>query len=213
MSHPQWNYWRFDIIKALLKKCNGKRFLEIGVEDGDNIRQIKCDTVHGVDPATTNATHRLTSDEFFAMLAADYKYDVVFVDGLHVADQAQRDIENALLHLNDGGYVVVHDCNPPTAWHQRSESQAAMNGHRLWNGTVYKAIIQLRATRDDLHIQVVDTDWGCAVIRRVAYRSESNKLDECAHIEHDDIEYEWFAENRERLLNLVSVEEFRKEFE
>jgi predicted O-methyltransferase YrrM len=125
--------WRFDIINFLIKKIGAKRYLEIGVEDGDSINAIQCEKKHGVDPASKNATHRIESDEFFAMLAPSVKYDVVFVDGLHVADQAERDIVNSLEHLNDGGYIVVHDCNPPTAWHQRSVEEAKKNGYRCVN--------------------------------------------------------------------------------
>jgi predicted O-methyltransferase YrrM len=122
--------WRFDIINHLIAKIGAKRYLEIGVEDGDSINAVQCEKKHGVDPASRNATHRITSDEFFEMLAPHICYDVVFVDGLHVAAQAERDIVNSLQHLADGGYIVVHDCNPPTAWHQRSPSEAKKNGYR-----------------------------------------------------------------------------------
>lgn len=207
----KWTFWRFDVIKHLLKLNKGKKYLEIGVEDGDNLRQIKTSVMHGVDPASKNATHHQTSDEFFEMLHPEYKYDVVFVDGLHVAAQAQRDIENALDHLNDGGFVVVHDCNPPNEWYQRSEAEAAKNGFRKWNGDVYKAIVNLRVTRDDLYICVVDTDYGCGIVKKVS-SVESNKLLDSGHDGISDIDYQWFDENREQLLNLISVEQFKDQF-
>ena len=198
--------WRFDIINLLIDRCNAKKYLEIGVEDGDNINAIKCDLKHGVDPASRNATHHQTSDEFFDMLRSDYKYNVVFVDGLHVADQAERDIVNALDHLHADGYIVVHDCNPPTAWHQRSHDEARKTGFRKWNGDVYKAIVKLRATRNDIDVVVVDTDWGCGVIRKVA--PDNARLLSNAKTNIEDIDYEWFAADRHRLLNLCAPDVF-----
>jgi len=199
--------WRFDIINFLLARCSGKRYLEVGVEDGDSLNKINCTKKHGCDPASKNATHHVPSDEFFEMLAKDYKYNVVFVDGLHVADQAHRDIVNSLEHLEDGGFIVVHDCNPPSKWHQRSFAEAQKNGCRLWNGDVYKAIVQVRAERDDIDVCVVDTDWGCAVIRKVK-PAATNRLD-CEKKTIEEIDYEWFDADRKRLLNLISVDDFR----
>ena len=108
--------WRFDIINFLIQRIGATRYLEIGVEDGDSINAVKCQKKHGVDPASRNATHKLESDEFFEMLAPHVKYDIVFVDGLHVADQAERDIVNAINHLSLGGFIIVHDCNPKLEW-------------------------------------------------------------------------------------------------
>lgn len=201
--------WRFDIINLLIQRIGAKKYLEIGVEDGDSITSVKCEKKHGVDPdpEKLNATHRVESDEFFEMLAPQIKYDVVFVDGLHVADQAERDIVNALNHLSDGGYIIVHDCNPPTAWHQRSYAEAKKNGCRSWNGDVYKAIIHLRATRNDIDICVVNIDHGCGVVRKVP-ANDKNLLKPCTHSSIKDITFEWFANDRERLLNLKSPEQF-----
>ena len=59
----------------------------------------------------------MPSDEFFANRAAASDrtpYDLVFIDGLHVADQVERDIVNSLLNLAPAGTIVLHDCNPTT---------------------------------------------------------------------------------------------------
>jgi hypothetical protein len=92
-----------------------------------------------VDPFSDNATFRIPSDEFFAMIHDDVEYDIIFVDGLHVEDQTERDIENALLHLSDGGTIVVHDCNPPTEWHQRSYEDF-LKKYSDWNGTTWRGV-------------------------------------------------------------------------
>lgn len=198
--------WRFDIINFLIQRIGATRYLEIGVEDGDSINAVKCQKKHGVDPASRNATHKLESDEFFEMLAPHVKYDIVFVDGLHVADQAERDIVNAINHLSLGGFIIVHDCNPKLEWHQRSYEEAKKNNCREWNGDVYKAIIRLRATRNDIDVCVIDTDWGCGVIRVVA-PNDSNLL-KAEFTQNKDITFDWFNKNRKELLNLKTYDEF-----
>jgi len=75
------------------------------------------------------------------------------------------------------------------------------------NGDVYKAIIRLRATRNDIDICVVSIDWGCAVIRKVP-ADDKNLLTPCAHITNKDITYDWFEKDRERLLNLKTPQQF-----
>jgi hypothetical protein len=55
-----------DIINELLQKINGKKYLEIGVFTGENLRDIKCDYKVGVDPDVKSAATIIkTSDDFF----------------------------------------------------------------------------------------------------------------------------------------------------
>ena len=67
----------------------------------------------------------MTSDEFFDFLRTnefDRKYDVIFIDGLHKSYQVKKDILNSLQFLNPKGYIVLHDCNPPTSWMAREDN-------------------------------------------------------------------------------------------
>ena len=193
--------YRFQIINTLIQKYNYQRYLEIGVEGGDAFNQVQCVLKHGVDPYSINATFRIPSDEFFDMIHDEVEYDIIFVDGLHIEEQAQRDIENSLLHLSEGGVIVVHDCNPPNAWYQRSYEEAQLNGCREWNGTTWRGFVNLRATRPDLEMCVVDTDWGCGIVRQDGVGQDLIELPE--HYTYED-----FEQHRLDWLNLISVEEF-----
>lgn len=193
--------FRFDLINRLIDHHGYQRYLEIGVEDGDAVRSVRCSLKHGVDPASRNATFQIPSDEFFAMIHPGVTYDCIFVDGLHTEEQAGRDMEHALSHLADGGTIVVHDLNPPTEWHQRSYEDALLNGCRLWNGTVWRAWVHLRATRSDLAMHVVDIDWGCGVISRGTQT--------CIDLPQP-MTYADFDANRADWLNLISVEDFEE---
>src|SRR6266542_1178180 len=107
---------RIEISNSLIAKNGYHSYLEIGVntpaQPGWSHDSIVVATKHGVDPnPKAKATFPVESDEFFASHIKQ-KYDIVFVDGLHIFEQAYRDIVNSLKWLNPGGIIVVHDCNP-----------------------------------------------------------------------------------------------------
>ncbi len=75
----------------------------------------------------------------------DILFDVIFIDGLHLAEQVDRDISNSLKVLKEDGFIVLHDCNPPTEWHAR-EMYAFYHtpAQGQWNGTTWKAFLKYR---------------------------------------------------------------------
>lgn len=217
---------RFDIINLLIAKYGYNKYLEIGVEDGHSINQVKCGLIHGVDPASKKATYQVTSDEYFRTLDKNFKYDIIFVDGLHVSEQVDRDIKNSLEHLSVGGIIVVHDCNPPTEWHQRDEEEASKNGFRQWNGDVWRSIVRYRCD-STLRVSVVDTDWGCGIIYRAgeldSRRSAGEMKSPSFGLEHisppdgdatnfNKLEYKRLDENRKQWLNIITPDQFRTSF-
>jgi hypothetical protein len=94
---------RFDIINYLIEKYKLINYLEIGVFKGENIREVKALHKDGVDPGSEGYTppevnYPMTSDDFFDVLKGhdEIKYDIIFIDGLHHADQVEKDIKNSL---------------------------------------------------------------------------------------------------------------------
>jgi hypothetical protein len=71
---------------------------------------------------------------------------------------------NSLNHLTENGVVVLHDCNPPELWFAREDFMFEGEAH-AWNGTVWKSIYKLRATRPDLFVCTVDTDYGIGIVK------------------------------------------------
>ena len=149
---------RWDVINHLISTNGYKRYLEIGVQDANsNFNKIVAEYKQAVDPQPRNLVHFVgTSDEYFAQLPADETFDIIFVDGLHHSDQVLKDIHNSLAHLSFGGTIVVHDCLP-----ENQQQQLRFDNGGAWTGDVWKAIVELKSTRSDLHIEVVDHDWGC----------------------------------------------------
>ena len=205
---------RTKIINHLSSKINAKSYLEIGVRIADdNFNKINVKNKIGVDPGIegfSESTHTMTSDEFFEQ-NSEY-FDVVFVDGLHEANQVERDIVNSLKFLNPNGYIICHDINPlieerqflkhdpRTHLYSKTEKEKGNNEYGLWNGDCWKAWVRLRNTRPDLYMSVVDTDFGCGVVCKGSQ--------EILNISELDINYANLVKNRKNWLNLISVEEF-----
>mgnify|MGYP003643502577 FL=1 len=193
---------RTDIINYLIKRHNYKSYLEIGVntpaQPGYNWVGVEVENKHGVDP-NVDTTFKVPSDEFFENHVSQM-YDIVFVDGLHIFEQAYRDITNSLDILNEGGTIVVHDCNPTEEITQRRERASD-----AWHGDVWKAILKLRIERQDLSIFTVDADEGCCVIRKGSQELFPHCLDQ------DIYQYKFLDDNRKEALNLIDPWDVQRE--
>lgn len=188
---------RSDIINSIIAKNKYQTYLEIGVrKPSDNFEKIKIAKKDGVDPAG-NCNYPVTSDAFFAGLDAAVKYDIIFIDGLHTEKQVDKDIANSLNHLNAGGTIVMHDCNPPRYENQVEE----YDGKSSWNGTTWKSFAKLRMSDPSLSMYVVDTDWGVGVIQ---------KGSQTLFPKTDSLDFEYLDKNRVSLMNLIRPEDFLK---
>jgi hypothetical protein len=196
---------RYEIINRLIDNKNYQNYLEIGVRYGECFREVKCLNKTGVDPQplSLDTTHKMTSDIFFTTIDSDTKFDIIFIDGLHLHQQVDKDILNSLNHLSEGGTILLHDCNPPTEQHALEYPIFEPPISGAWNGNVYLSLIKLRATRIDLTLKTVDSDWGVGILTREG----SEKID--CNIE-SDLNWNFFDSNRREILNLVSVDEFNE---
>lgn len=183
---------RTDLLNLIAAKTKAHSYLEIGVCDPDaNFNHINVPVKLGVDPDPgAKADLVMTSDEFFAEHGQP-RWSLIFIDGLHHDFQVMRDVRNALNVLEEGGTIVLHDCNPSHEEIQRVPRQTLE-----WTGDVWKAFVRLRSHKD-LFMFTVDTDYGCGVIRRGTQEPIVAPLT-----------WEYFVANRERWLNLISVQEF-----
>ena len=188
---------RTDIINILIQKYGYKSYLEVGTQDpSSNFDKIDIDHKVSIDPFPRGeVTFVGTSDEYFESITEDIKYDIIFIDGLHHSDQVLKDIENSLNHLSKKGTIVCHDSLPSTEKMQERDDHGGE-----WTGDVWKAIAELRVERIDLDISVVDTDYGCAIIRRgsnIPYETTQ-----------DYLTYSHYSANKYRMLNVISPEQF-----
>ena len=165
-----------NLINKIIRERGYKSYLEIGVANPHaNHNLIKVDYKEGVDPYNDytyiskdaaeafarDVTYRMTSDKFFSI--SDKKYDCIFIDGKHEEEQCDRDIWNAMRHLTDYGCVIVHDCLPLNEEMQSDEPTPG----QPWTGTVWKSVLKL--IRMGMPVQVIDHDYGIAVIEKCNY--------------------------------------------
>jgi hypothetical protein len=211
---------RTQVINFLLSlNYENTHYLEIGVRNPkDNYDHIKADTKYSVDPGIEFKENlvdfALTSDDFFQKLSAnkilsnDIKFDVIFIDGLHLAEQVDKDIYNALKYIKNDGFIVLHDCNPPTEWHAR-ESYEFRNtpAGGYWNGTTWKAFLKWRSD-PSINSCCIDSDWGIGIL------SEGFKVGKATEsINNPFFEFKLLEKNRKDHLNLIDFDSFKKNIE
>lgn len=210
--------FRYEIINFIISTFNRNvEYLEIGVrKPEDNFNKINAYKKYSVDPGyeneENNVDFKVTSDVFFEQLQNNeilnnnIKFDVIFIDGLHLADQVERDINNSLQFLKEDGFIVMHDCNPPTEFHASENYYYRLSPSKdYWNGTTWKAFFKARK-RHDIYSCCIDSDWGVGII------SKTKNLGEKSNVENEFFEYRVLENFRKESLNLMSFEEFKDLF-
>lgn len=192
---------RLEVIQKFINKFNYKSYLEIGVDNGSNFRGVKIAQKESIDPAegqyrNSRPTYKMTSDEFFKKYPNNF-YDIIFIDGLHIHEQVDKDIANSINQLNPNGVVLLHDCCPPS-----EEAQRVPRGNiKLWTGDVWKSIVKFNYYNyKNFNTYVINTDLGIGVIQRGEGR--------CNYKLPNELTYDWFVDNKTEALNLIPVDEF-----
>lgn len=195
---------RNDIINHLIKKYDYKSYLEIGTLTGKCFSEIKIDHKISVDPVKRFSllNYEMTSDEFF--IINNENFDIILIDGLHLEEQCSKDIFNSLLILNPNGSIVVHDCLPPKEEYIDPKMAEKVTGP--WWGTVFRSIIELRYKHTEINLNVIDTDCGCGIIRKLppfqtTYNAVSLDIAKT---------YEYYEKNKKELMNVISINEFKE---
>ncbi len=110
-----------NFIKWLVRLTNCQSYLELGVEYGTNIIEIK-DIVNlcvGVDINVVDILDKgnimffqMTTDDFFDKFSNTF--DIIFIDANHSFEQVKKDFNNSLSVLNKFGIIILHDTDPIT---------------------------------------------------------------------------------------------------
>ena len=194
---PQ-DYFRWDLIDYLIKKNNYLNYLEIGCDDDQLFSKVKIKNKIGVDPVS-GGNVRKNSDDFF--FENKDKFDLVFIDGLHIYEQVKKDIINSLKCLNENGIILVHDCMP------NSLSKQAVPRYKMkWNGDVWKAIVDLRQ-REDLDIFTCEIDQGIGIITK---RKNSSMLKLNKPVKN--LKFKDYYYNYKEYLRIIKLTDFKKLF-
>jgi hypothetical protein len=197
----EWHKYpsRYEIIQETIKRKNYKSYLEIGCDQDELFSKIIIEKKIGVDPAS-GGTIRDTSDNFFKK--NNKKFDIIFIDGLHEYDQVKKDINNSLFFLNDNGVIFLHDCMP-----MRFIYQAVPRATGLWNGDVWKNIVEAR-TKQEIDTYVVHADHGVGMILKRTNKNLLNlNLNNFKRLKFRDYFY-----NYKQYLNIVYKDDLKNIF-
>jgi cephalosporin hydroxylase len=151
-----------DALATIHRLLSPAFYLEIGVNRGRSLQLAKGRAV-GVDPAykldiqlpPSTTFVNATSDDFFdsakELLAGDAP-DLVFIDGMHLFENALRDFINAERVAARHGLIVIDDVIP------NHPAQAARQRRTMrWTGDVWKLRAILGRYRPDLRMLALDT--------------------------------------------------------
>src|SRR5690606_3611886 len=178
------------IINKLIEENGYTRYLEIGYQYGDCYNKISCEHKKACDPEVeADGVHKMTSDQFFKQNEAIF--DIVFIDGLHHADQVRKDIINASKWLSTNGAIVLHDLIPPT-----KEAQIVPRQTKHWTGDVWRAMVGFRKKYPEVVAYTHNFDYGVGVIFPAGKVFTRRFVDETTT-------YEDFVKNQEILLGIV----------
>lgn len=223
---------RSQVLQAILDRKTAPTYLEIGVFKGQVFQPMRAGKKIAVDPQfrlrpfrklvttitnprnLTNQYFEMTSDEFFEKHsdALAGGIDVAFVDGLHTSKQSYKDVQNCLRFLKPDGVIVMHDCDPPSAMSADPNRPSVISTRkgdipkeeRIWTGDVFKALVRLRAEHDDLHVFVLDTDFGLGILRKGAPEG----MVDLPVGAISELTFDEFLPRRQELLNLKPVTYF-----
>ncbi len=160
------------IITRIIQDFKVESYLEIGLATGFNFayQSLPKDKV-GVDPDHSNlrlghkdqlAAVEMTSDEYFEKKHKDRKFDLIFIDGLHEAEQVEKDIINAWYSLTANGIIILHDIHPPTEDHQEVPRK-----QESWTGDVWRAFLGFRLKYPKIPSGAIQEKYGLGWIAKV----------------------------------------------
>ena len=162
------------LMDRLHKQLRPQTYLEIGTQDGNSLRPVRCRAV-AIDPMfrlgadvvgekPTCQLFRMGSDEFFAsydpVALLRGRIDIAFLDGMHLFEFLLRDFINVERSCRRNSIVLLHDCIPSDVY--MAERDRTTERHKLgahpgwWTGDVWKAAVALRKYRPDLVIHGFD---------------------------------------------------------
>ncbi len=228
---------RIEVLNAIIKKKNVKNYLEIGVNRGKCLFNIKgAEKRFAVDPffnfnlwkkvkATVknadnlkNEYFEVTSDDFFKNnndLLQNNKLDLAFIDGLHTYEQSLRDTLNTLKNMNENGVIVLHDCNPLDALAAHPAASIDEARATLQNDPNWKNIWNGDVWKTIVHLKKNNPEVTAFVLNTdhglgfVIKKSAENCPEIISNLKEIAVlDYDFFDKNRNELLDLKSVSAF-----
>jgi hypothetical protein len=165
-------------IALLQQEIPFRSYLEIGVSAGATFKNVSVPQKVAVDPhfrfnyrSTANEHfYEIPSDTYFARLVPSKKFDLIFIDGLHHAEQVLKDFDNALKHSHDGTLIIVDDVYPCDEFSVLRDQDEAVSlrmlkrkdspAPRAWHGDVFKAAFDIALNYERISYVTITEGYG-----------------------------------------------------
>jgi hypothetical protein len=171
--------------------AHSRTYLEIGVEHGFTFEAVIASTKVAVDPNIRFSTwpkysgielNSSPSDYYFAESHSQRIFDVIFIDGLHTAEQTWKDFCNSLVRVKDGGIIILDDTVPSDSFSAipseveayKQREQANVPNDFSWHGDVFRLIPHIAEIFPNLrYATVIDTPNPFTVFWNFAQSKEN----------------------------------------
>jgi hypothetical protein len=216
---------RRDVVQACLDLFEKPRYLEIGVWKGKTFFPVKAGAKVAVDPtfafdvpemAKRHADcefHQVTSDGYFAKADPSEKFQVIYLDGLHTAEQTLRDLLNAVYFISTDGIIIIDDVYP-TSYHSalpdnrnaQVVKRAMKSEDKNWMGDVYKLTFFIDTFMQQLSYRMVANNHGQLVIwKKTRPEVRQRSLEQVARAGFETIFVEHEAQQRANLEDIIKI--------
>lgn len=172
---------RSQVIQQLLSLHDVPRYLEVGVANGETFHAVNAVTKVAVDPRfrfsmaerqSDAEYHEVTSDDYFGSIVDRRdRFHVIYLDGLHTAEQTLRDFINAISYLAEGGMIVIDDVCPPTQLSAIPDRRTFFkvrefigSDKQTWMGDVFKIVYFIDTFCQQFSYRVIAENHGQAVV-------------------------------------------------
>jgi len=208
---------KFHIVNDLIRRYGFTSYLEYNKYDGVNyFDEIECPEKEiafipeysYLDATTTSqlikiaakyAANKIVAVEELLDAFAGRKFDIIFFDPIHQRPGVDQALQVLPLLLNEGGFLLVHDCNPED---ENITSRIRTKGE--WVGETYKAFALFHKYNPQRSLTVSE-DYGVGLILNV----DLNLGYDIGY----DVEYAQVAADRATYLGLCTYSDFRARLE
>lgn len=180
-------------LNEILRLSGGTNYLEVGVYAGRTFENVEAAQRVGVDPYPRFFRWpRPEGARFFESTSREYfdswdgeQFDLIFLDGLHEAQETLQDVIDSVRVLAEGGIILIDDVLPADfessipdeiASRQAKEQKGIL--HRAWYGDVWRVAEAIRLNDKLFDFLLVGDGEGehCqAAIRLIGSRDEAQR--------------------------------------
>lgn len=151
--------WSARRINAAAAVNKARRYLEIGVFEGETFLDVGVEFKDGVDPAFALDPDLCSSDrvrlfsqtsDAFWVSGSPATYDLIFIDGLHTFEQTVRDLISSLRFSHPRTVWLIDDTLPCDVFSAIPDRERSFHERKRlglpglpWHGDVFKVVVAI----------------------------------------------------------------------